>query len=282
MLASNFTDKEKLLLKNIRLGAFFTFVAINLRFIVGDIIKPLILFDVIQPHDHSHLVHRYEFHTPNFPDMCGDLITFIFLGLAYLLMFSSNFGEIIKVSSTKVISTSIRLIPSTSFRDVIKSIMYTTHDADNKSQDSIRKIKDYTLHTKSIFYLAVIGFGLYFFSKYALTTGLEVFISQEEAEFGNISFILNILNNTIRLCSSIAFVHAYCKYLLVDKHVKIMLYTFFFTRSVLLTNLLGLFHGVDTEIDAPILDALLPCILIYSLCNHIYFLKYKKLQQRFT
>lgn len=282
MLASNFTDKEKLLLKNIRLGAFFTFIAINLRFIVGDIIKPLILFDVIQPHDHGRLVHKYEFHTPNFPDMCGDLITFIFLGLAYLLMFSSNFGEIIKVSSTKVISTSIRLIPSTSFRDIIKSIMYTTHDADNKSQDSIRKIKDYTLHTKSIFYLAVIGFGLYFFSKYALTTGLEVFISEEEAEFGNISFILNILNNTIRLCSSIAFVHAYCKYLLVDKHVKIMLYIFFFTRSILLTNLLGLFHGVDTEIDAPILDALLPCILIYSLCNHIYFLKYKKLQQRFT
>lgn len=54
MLAADFTDEEKDRLKNIRIGALFTFIAVISRFIVGDIIRPLILFDVIQPGGHGH------------------------------------------------------------------------------------------------------------------------------------------------------------------------------------------------------------------------------------
>lgn len=256
MLAADFTDKEKARLKNIRIGAFFTFIAVLLRFIVGDIIKPLILFDVIQPGGHGH--HRYEFHTPNLPDMCGDIITIILFGLAYMFMASS------------------------SSKKAIRGIMYASCDANNESHNSILETRDYILQMRNIFYVAVIGFGMYFFSKYVFTTGLEVFFS-EEAESEGLPFIFNILNGAIRLCASLAFVYAYCKYLNVHRHIKIMLYVFFFLRNLLLTNILGLVHEYDVELVAPVLDALLPCILVYSVFTHISTSKNnKKLKQRFA
>lgn len=254
MLVADFTDQEKARLKNIRIGALFTFIAVILRFIVGDIIKPLILFDVIQPGGHGH--YRYEFHTPNLPDMCGDIITIVLFGLAYMFMTSSR------------------------SKSAIRDIMYASCDTDNKSWDSIRQTRDYILQMRNVFYVAVIGFGMYFFSKYVFTTTLEVFFPEEAA---GLPFIFNILNSAIRLCASLAFVYAYCKYLGVHRHIKIMLYGFFFARNLLLTNILGLFHEHDVEIFAPILDVLLPCILVYSVLNFISIAKNNKiLRRRFT
>ena len=256
MLPTDFTDKEKSRLKNIRIGALCTFIAVILRFIVGDIVKPLILFDVIQPGGHGY--YRYEFHTPNLPDMCGDIITIVLFGLAYMFMTSSR------------------------SKSAIRDIMYASCDTDNKSRDSIRQIRDYILRMRNIFYVAVIGFGMYFFSKYVFTPILEVFFP-EEAESGGLPFILNILNSAIRLCASLAFVYAYCKYLGIHRNTKIMLYVFFFARNLLLTNILGLVHEHDVEIFAPILDVLLPCILVYSVLNFISIAKNnKKLRQRFS
>lgn len=48
MLAKNYAAKEKAFLQTLRIGIFLTFLAINLKFIIGDIIKPLILFNVLQ------------------------------------------------------------------------------------------------------------------------------------------------------------------------------------------------------------------------------------------
>ncbi len=253
MLAFDFTNQEKTILKNIRIGAFFTFIAVLLRFIVGDIIKPLILFDVIQPSR-----HRYEFHTPNLPDMCGDIITIILFGLAYMFMTSS------------------------SSKNAIRGMMYASCDANNESQDSIRQIRDYILQMRNIFYVTVLGFGMYFFSKYVFTTTLEVFFP-EESESKGLPFIFNILNSAIRLCASLAFVYAYCKYLGIHRNIKIMLYVFFFVRSLLLTNILGLVHEHDVELVAPALDVLLPCILVYSVFSYISVSKNnKKQKQRFA
>ncbi len=253
MLAFAFTNREKTILKNLRIGVFFTFLAVILRFIVGDIIKPLILFNVIQPGGHGH--HIYEFHTPSLPDMCGDIITIILLGLAYMF------------------------ITSSSSKNAIRGMMYVSCDP-NESQDSIRQIRDYILQIRNIFYVAGIGFGIYFFSKYFFTTTLEVFFP-EESESKGLPFIFNILNNAMRLCASLAFVYVYCKYLGIHRHIKILLYVFFFVRNLLLTNILGLVHEHDVELVAPVLDVLLPCILVYSVFSYISISKNnKKMTQR--
>ncbi|MFO0794584.1 MAG: hypothetical protein U0586_11045 [Candidatus Brocadiaceae bacterium] len=256
MLAADFTDREKAQLKNFRIGALFAFIAVIMRFIVGDIIKPLVLFDVIQSGTPGH--YRYEFHTPNLPDMCGDIVTIVLFGLAYMFMTSSR------------------------SKSAIRDIMYASCDMDNKYRDSVRQVRDYILQMRNIFYVAVIGFGMYFFSKYVFTTTLEVFFP-EEAESEGLPFIFNILNSAVRLCASLAFVYAYCKYLGVHRHIKIMLYVFFFARNLLLTNILGLVHEHDVEIFAPLLDVLLPCILFYSVLNFISITKNnKELRRRFT
>lgn len=167
-------------------------------------------------------------------------------------------------------------------KNAIRGMMYASCDANNESHDSIRQTRDYILQMRNIFYVAVIGFGMYFFSKYVFTTGLELFFS-EEAESEGLPFIFNILNSAIRLCASLAFVYAYCKYLNVHRHIKIMLYVFFFLRNLLLTNILELVHEYDVELVAPVLDALLPCILVYSVFTHISTSKNnKKQKQRFA
>ncbi|MFN3532588.1 MAG: hypothetical protein ACK41Q_08790 [Candidatus Brocadia sp.] len=193
MLAINFTDQEKDQLKNIRIGAFITFTGIILRFIVGDIIKPLELFDIIHPPGHGE--HHYEFHTPSFPDMCGDVVTIIIFAAAYLFMTSS------------------------SAKNILEGMIYSYCGADDKSRQSIKRVRDYILWTRNIFYVAIFGFGLYFFSKYILTIGLEVF-SPEESESNGTILTLHLLNYIVKLTAAMAFVYAYCKYLCVHKHIR--------------------------------------------------------------
>lgn len=249
MIALNFNDQEKKKLKNIRIGAFLTFSGIISRFIVGDIIKPLELYDFIHPGSHSH---HYEFHTPCFPDMCGDVVTVIFFVTAYLFM------------------------TSLSMKNILRGMMYSCSEVNYKSRESIQRIRDYILWTRNIFYVAMFGFGLYFFSKYILTIGLEVF-SSEESESGGATFALIVLNNIVKLTAALAFVYAYCKYLDVHKHMKAILYIFFFIRTLFLTNMLGFVHEYDLEMIAPMIDILLPGILIYSILS-FFIVRHRILQ----
>lgn len=254
MLAVNFTDQERDKVKNIRIGAFLTFAGVISRFIVGDIIKPLELFDIIHPAGHGK--HHYEFHTPSFPDMCGDVVTIIFFAAAYLFMTSS------------------------SAKNILRGMIYSYCGADNKSRQSIIRVRDYIFWTRNIFYVAVAGFGLYFFSKYILTTGLEVFSSEESVSSG-ITFTLHLLNYIVKLTAALAFVYSYCKYLCVHTHIKAILYMFFFIRNLFLTNMLGFVHRYDLEIFAPIIDILFPCFIVYSVLS-FFVLKHRVLQHGFV
>lgn len=222
--------------RGLKIGVFLIFIAINIRFIVGDIIKPLILIDVIQISGHEH---RYEFHAPSLPDICGDVVTIALIGVGYLFMTSSH------------------------LKNNMKGMMCTSCEADNPFHKSIEELRNCILWAKNIFIVTALGFSLYFFSKYILTTGLEAFFPEESESF-DMLFILGVLNSILQLGAAVIFVYAYCKYISVGNHIKILLYCFFFTRNLFFTNMLGFIHKYDIESIAPLLDALLPAILIYS------------------
>ncbi|MEP9410991.1 MAG: hypothetical protein HRF42_06240 [Candidatus Brocadia sp.] len=248
MLAFGFNEQEKSSIRNLRIGALLTFIAVNLRFIVGDIIKPLILFGILQPGNSEH-GHRYEFHTPNLPDMCGDVVMIILFAVAYLFMMSLR------------------------VKNNIPDVLDKFHGTNSQSVRSSRNVREYAAWAKSLFFVTIVGFSLYFFSKYFLTTSLEAFFSEESESF-DISFVLHILNSTIKLGAALIFVYAYCRYLCIHRYIKIVLYMFFFIRTLLLTNILGFITEYDMEIDAPILDILLPGILIYSIISFM-IIKYR-------
>ena len=241
MLALNYNKSERSFLKFIRIGTFLTFIAINLRFIVGDIIKPLILFDILQPRKHGH---HFEFHTPSLPDMCGDVITIILFVAAYFFM------------------------NSTHVKEKIGDIAFGYCDAEDSAKNSIMKRKDYVLWGKNIFYLAAVGFLFYFFSKYVLTPYMEVFFL-EEAESGNLFVGLKITNSVIRLFADLVLVYTYCKYIGAGKHFKPIFYSFFLLRDLLFTNIFGFFHTIDLEMAAPVLDGIFPILLIYATISYI-------------
>lgn len=241
MLAKNYAAKEKAFLQTLRIGIFLTFLAINLKFIIGDIIKPLILFNVLQFGGHGH---HFEFHTPSLPDICGDVLIIILFLAAYLLMNSAT------------------------VRDKIGDIAFGFCDAKGSKKDSLMRIRDYVLWGKNIFYIAAAGFLLYFFSKYLLKPWLEVFFT-EEAEAGTFFVALNITNSAVRLFADLILVYAYCKYIGASKHFKPIFYSFFFLRDLLFTNLLGFIHKIDLEMVAPALDVMFPLLLIYAIMSYI-------------
>ncbi|MCF6150569.1 MAG: hypothetical protein E3K37_18220 [Candidatus Kuenenia sp.] len=253
MLAINYNAKEKAFLQLIRIGTFLTFIAINLKFIVADIIKPLILFDILQLGGHHNSTnifikfvngHHFEFHTPSFPDMCGDIVAIILFAASYLFM------------------------NSTSVKDKIGDIAFGYCDSENAAKNSIMKIRDCILWGKNIFYLAAVGFLFYFFSKYILTPCLEVFFL-EEAEAGSLFISLKIFNSVIRLFADLILVYTYCKYIGAGKHFQPIFYSFFIIRDLLFTNLLGFSHKFDLEMAAPVLDIMFPVLLIYAIISYI-------------
>lgn len=236
MLAVHFNKQEKTQIRSLRFGAFLTFMGINIRFIVGEIIKPLILFGFLQPGGYGH--NRYEFHVPSMPDMCGDVVTIVLLTAAYLFM------------------------TSTGFKYNIRGMMYGSCDKEEAQHESVKKIRDYIITVKNVFIITVIGFSLYFLSKYAFTTGLEAF-SSDESGLSAVSYLLRIVNDALKLLAAIAFVYAYCKYIGANKVIKPVLYSFFLLNNLLLSNLLGFYHGFDLEMLGPVMDALMPGLLIY-------------------
>jgi len=113
---------------------------------------------------------------------------------------------------------------------------------------------------RSVFW-CIIRFCLYLFSKYILSIGLEVL----HIENDSVDFILNSLNDAIKLYSSLVFVYVYCSYLSTNKVINLILYLFFFTRNIFSTNVMELITEYDTYIVVPFLDILTP-IIIYSMC----------------
>ena len=229
--------------RNLRVGAFLSFIGINLRFVSVNVIKALILFNILKPGNHEH---HYELHVPNMPDICGDIIAIVVLVFAYFF------------------------ITSTPVKKVINGKSDNSYEISAQYPESIRNLVHWS---RGVFFVTIIGFSLYFVSKYFLSIDLEVFA--EEAEESTVSSALVYLNYVIKEFSALVFVYAYCKYLSPNKSVKILLYTFFFVRNLFATNLLGLITQYDLFPCAPLLDVLSPIIIIYSIIGILiqdYFL----------
>jgi len=221
--------------RNLKLGALLTFVGINLRFATGNIIHALIYFNFLQP---GASERRYEVHVPNLPDMCGDGVMAIVFAFAYFVM------------------TSVPI------KKVVCEISDNLQRPDGRDMEYIRQL---THWTKKLFFISIVGFSLYFFSKYYLSAGIETFL--EENEESRTPSILNILNYLIRLCSVFVFVYAYCKYLSLSKGIAITLYLFFFIRFLFATNMLGFITMYDLYTVASSLDFLTLIIIAYSMIS---------------
>ncbi|MDO8140275.1 MAG: hypothetical protein Q6358_02145 [Candidatus Brocadiales bacterium] len=221
--------------RNLKLGSLLTFVGINLRFATGNIIHALIYFNFLQPGSSEH---RYEVHVPNPPDMCGDGVMAIVFAFAYFV---------------------VKSIP---VKKAVCEISDNLQRPDDQDMECLRHLIHWT---KKFVFISIIGFSLYFFSKYFLSAGIETFL--EENEESRIPFVLNISNYLIRLCSVFIFVYAYCKYLSLNKGIAITLYIFFFIRFLFATNVLGFITKHDLYTAASLLDFLTAIIITYSVIS---------------
>ncbi len=226
-------------LRDLRIGALLTFMGINLRFVTGNIINTLIFFNILQS---GNPAHRYDIHAPSTPDMCGDVVMTLVFAVAYLF-----------TTSTRV-------------KNGVTSLK-NLHELDKQSFMAVKHLKNRILSSKNFFSLTVIGFGLYFLSRYFLSPGLEVIFIENTTP---LSRILNVLNDVTKICSPLIFVNVYCKYLSANKPVTSILYIFFLLRNLFATNMLGLITSYDLHVGAPFLDVFTPLIIIYSVAS-IYF-----------
>lgn len=248
------------MLNSIKICTLLIFIGINLRFATEHIINALIFFRILQS-ENSYL--RYDIHTPSIPDMYGDMITVIVFAIAYLFFISADSK---KTLSAKSIHRHEE--PRDGYQKVIKqlknymkktgvvSILPLVH------QESVKQVKAYIRWTKGILFSGIIGgFGLYLFSKYILSIGLEMLSIKNNY----LSFFLNTLNDTIRLCSCLVFAYIYCSYLSTNKVIRLSLYVFLFIRNFFAANFIGLITEYDLHIVAPFLDILTPVIIFYSI-----------------
>ena len=228
--------------KNLRIGAILTFLGVNIFFIVGNIMNFLIFFNILQTDDPEN---RYDIHTPSPPDSNVDILLVFVFAVAYFYMKSFSLNNI---------------IPDT--QDNLRELK-------KHSQVSVSHINDYVRWPWRIFYISVIGTGLYLFSKYILSTGmlstvLEVVFSESQNNYG-LTCALSVLNDLIIVCSPIFIVYAYNKYLSTKRSVAFALYLYFIIRSLFATNVLGLVTSYDLQVGAPFLDAMSPVIVGYSI-----------------
>jgi hypothetical protein len=195
--------------------------------------------------------------------MYGDMITVIVFAIAYLFCMSadtrraaigvsSNLHEELGDGYLQV----IRLLKNYMRKAGVASVLSRLH------LDSVRQIKNYIRWTKRILCRGILaGFGLYLFSKYVLSIGLEVL----SIENNYISFFFNAVNDLIKLCSGLVFAYIYCSYLSTNKIIRLALYLFFFIRNLFATNFIGFITGYDLHIVVPFLDTLTPLIIFYSI-----------------
>ena len=228
--------------KNLRIGAILTFLGINLFFIVGNIINFLIFFNILQTDDPEN---RYDIHTPSPPDSNMDILLVFVFAVAYFYMKSFSLNNI---------------IPDT--QDNLRELK-------KQSQVPFSHINDYACWSWRIFFVSVVGAGLYLFSKYILSTGmlyivLEVIFSENVNNYG-LTCALSVLNDLITVCSPLFIVYAYNKYLSAKRSVAFALYLYFIIRNLFATNVLGLVTIYDLQAGAPFLDAMSPVIVGYSI-----------------
>lgn len=216
--------------RGLRISTLLTFVGINLGFVTENIVSALIFFNILQSRNQNR---RYDIHTPSMPDMCGDTVMIIVFTIAYLF------------------NTSVRS------KNIVTDIPTYLHEG-----RVTRHLKDCHQRSKKFFSMTIIGFGLYFFSRYFFSTVLEIIFIENTT---TISITLNILNGMIRLCSPLLFVYVYCQYLATNKVITLMLYMFFILRNLFATNALGFITEYDLHVGAPFLDMLSPMIIFYSL-----------------
>ena len=221
-------------MRDLRVGALLTFIAINLRFVSGNVLNALIFFNIIQSKNPDR---RFDIHAPSTPDIWCDVVMIIVLTVAYVF------------------------ITSNQIKNVRTSVFLNIHEMSNQKLSTIRRLKDCIYQSMGIFYATVTGVGIYFFSRYVLSIGLEVSFVENTT---GIFFVLNKLNDILRLCSPLIIVYAYCKYLSTNKYIMFMLYLFFIIRNLFATNMLGLISEYDLHVGAPFLDILSPIIIIYS------------------
>lgn len=248
------------MLNSIKICTLLIFIGINLRFVTEHIINALIFFRILQS-GNSYL--RYDIHTPSIPDMYGDMITVIVFAIAYLFFISAdtkrtatgksfNLQEELGDGYLQV----IRQLKNYMKKTGVVSILPFVH------LESSKQIINSIRWTKGVFFLGIlIGLGLYLFSKYVLSIGLEIL----SIENNYISFFLNTFNDVIKLCSCLVFAYIYCSYLSTNKGISISLYLFLFIRNFFATNFIGLMTGYDLHIVVPFLDILTPMIIFYSI-----------------
>ena len=230
----NQNEITKPAMRDLRVGALLTFIAINLRFVSGNVLNALIFFNIIQSKNPDR---GFDIHAPSTPDIWCDVAMIIVLAVAYVF------------------------ITSNQIKNVRTSVFLNIHEMSNQKLSTIRRLKDCIYQSMGIFYATVTGVGIYFFSRYVLSIGLEVSFVENTT---GIFFVLNKLNDILRLCSPLIIVYAYCKYLSTNKYIMFILYLFFIIRNLSATNMLGLITVYDLHVGAPFLDILSPIIFIYS------------------
>ena len=217
-------------IRNLWVGTSLTFIAINLRFVSGNVLNALIFFNILQSKNPDR---RFDIHAPSTPDIWCDVVMIIVLTIAYLFITFNN----------------------------IKSVNIGIFEMTNQKLLSIRQLKEYIHKARGVFSATVIGISLYLFSRYILSIVLEVsFIENTTGIF----LVLNMLNDILRLCSPLIIVYAYCKYLSTKKYIMFILYLFFIIRNLFATNMLGVISAYDLHVGAPFLDILSPIIIIYT------------------
>lgn len=249
------------MLNSIKICTLLIFIGINLKFVTEHIINALIFFRILQSGD-SYL--RYDIHTPSIPDMYGDMITVIVFAIAYLFFISADtkrtaIGKYFNIQDElgDGYLQVIRQIKNYMKKTGVVSILPLVH------LESSKQIINSIRWTKGVFFLGIlVGFGLYLFSKYVLSIGLEIL----SIENNYISFVLNTFNDVIKLCSCLVFAYIYCSYLSANKGISISLYLFLFIRNFFATNFIGLMTEYDLHILVPFLDILAPLITFYSIC----------------
>ena len=244
---------------SVKICTFLIFAGINLRFVTENVFNALIFFNILRSGNPGV---KYDIHTPSLPDIYGDAVMVIVFAAAYLFTpaaaikrtvnnLPGNLKDDLGERHPEVIKQLTNYLKKKGVAPLLSHI----------HKGSIRQIKRYTCWTKDIFLVVSVGFGLYLFSKYILSVGLEVF----NIENKNINFILNSLNDAIKLCSSLVFVYIYCSYLSTNRVVNFVIYGFFFIRNFFSTNAIGLVTEYDVHVVVPFLDVLTPIIIIYTM-----------------
>lgn len=243
----------------IKIYTILIFIGINLRFITENVINALIFFHILQSGNPDV---RYDIHSPSIPDMYGDAIMVVIFAIAYV--FIPSIPQ--KRTATNISYTSHDRQGS-GYLDIIKFLNNYIFKAGSASIPSevhqilIVRLKNHIRWLKAVFFVSIVGIGLYLFSKYILSICLEVLFFENDS----IPFVLNSLNDIIKLCSSLIFAYVYCSYLSVNKIINFILYAFILIRNLFTMNAIGLITGYDLHIIVPFLDFLTPIIIVYAI-----------------